>query len=152
MTAKRSLLIFAGIVLLFLVSFIFLSSGGRLYRADSRVVATPLNKTLLSRSFETSVLGTIPAVIRLETTPTMSWATGSNPPSQPNAVAIRIIAVGPTPEDAKLAALDAASKLNGTVLTNYGVNGRIVDAGGNARSYSFFYDRFQRAVGRMFKK
>jgi hypothetical protein len=152
MTAKRSFLISACIVVLVPVSFIFLMSGGRLYRADSRVVATPLNKTLLSRSFETRVLGAIPAVIRLETTPTMSWATGSNPPSQPNAVEIRIFAVGLTAEDARRAAVDAAAKLNGTVLTNYGVNGWIVDAGGNARTYSFFYDRFQPAVGRIFKK
>ena len=98
------------------------------------------------------MLAANPALIRLETMPTMSWTTGSNPPNQPNAVGIWIFAVGSTPEDAQRAAFDAAAKLNGTLLTNYGVNGRIVDAGGYARSYSFFYDRFQPAIGRMFKK
>ena len=151
MTTKRFLLVaLIALLLAGVVLQIAPPSNGR-YRADSMVVAMPYTNALFTRSFESHVVRTIPGVLRLEVMPSSSWATGSAALPAPNAVAIRIIAVGATAQDAQHAANEAAAQFKCTVLTNYGVKGEVVDGATSARSYSYFHDSFQPAVGRLFK-
>ena len=76
---------------------------------------------------------------------------GLSSPASPNAIGIRVIAVGKIPEDAQRATNDAAAHLCRTVLTSYGACGTIVDAATSSHRYSYFHDSFQPAVGRIFK-
>jgi hypothetical protein len=120
------------------------------YRTDSLVLATPFTNALLARSFEAQVIRTIPGVLRLQVSPSFSLP-APGLPAATNGMALRIVAFGRTPEEAKRAANEAATQLSRTVLTNYGVTGEIADMATGARRYSYFHDSFEPAVGRIFK-
>jgi hypothetical protein len=155
MTAKRILLLGLTLLLLIAILLRFAPRSHRRYRADSLVIARPVTNALLARSFETRISRPVPGVLRLEVRPTFSSPLGLPPSSiqaaKPNAVGIRIIAVGPVPENAQRAANDAAALLCRTILTNYGVTGEIVDPAAASRRYSYFHDTLQPALGRLFK-
>ena len=152
MITKRLLLIALGIILVVGVALQFTPRVNRRYRAESRVISTPFTNTLFARSFESYIIRTIPGVLALRVTPTFSGRPGSGVPVLTNGVGIRIIAIGPTSEDAQRAANEAATQLCSTVLTNYGVTGEFVDSAKSARRFSYFHDTFQPAVGRLFKR
>ena len=151
MTTKRLLLIALGALLLVGVALQFAPASARRYRADSMVIAKPYTNTFFARSFESQIIRTIPGVLALRVTPTFSAVPGSGVPVLTNGVGIRIICVGPTPEDAQRAANEAAAQLCRTTLTNYGITGELVDRARTARKYSYFHDTFQPAIGRLFK-
>jgi hypothetical protein len=115
------------------------------------VVAKPYKNEFFARSFETHIIRVIPGVLALRVTPALSAIPGSGVPVVTNGVGFRIIAVGSTPEDAQRAANEAAAQLCGTTLTNYGVTGELVDRANSARTYSYFHDTFQPAIGRLFR-
>ena len=151
--AKRSVLVSVAVLLVIVVVFSFAPVGGpSCYRAESRVIAKPYTNALFARAFETHVVQTIPGVLRLRVASTFSGIPSSGAPVLTNGVAIQVIAVGPTAQDAERAANEAAATLCRTVLTNYGVAGQIVDRANIARSYSYFHDSFQPAVARLFKR
>jgi len=116
------------------------------------VVAKPYTNAFFARSFESHIVQTIPGVLALRVTPICSAIPGSGVPVLTNGVGIRIIAVGPTPEEARRAANEAAVQLCRTALTNYGVTGELVDRADSARKYSYFHDTFQPAIARLFKR
>ena len=154
MTTKRILL--AALVALMALIMIGVTlqkapPSSRRYRADSLVVAKPFTNALSARSFEAHVLRTIPGVLRLQLSPTLSSLPTPGLPAVTNGVGIRIVAFGATSEAAQRAANEAATQLSRTMLTNYGVTGEIVDVATSARRYSYFHDSFQPAVGRIFK-
>ena len=151
MTTKRVLLSALGALLLIGVVLLFAPSGSRRYRADSMVIAKPYTNAFFARSFESHIIRTIPGVLSLRVTPSFSAVPGSGVPVLTNAVGIRVIAVGATPEDAQRAANEAATQLCRTALTNYGVTAEFVDRADSARRYSYFHDTFLPAVGRLFK-
>lgn len=152
MTTKRFLLI--AVITLFLVGVALLlaPSGALRYRADSMVIAKPYTNAFFPRSFESHVIQTIPGVLSLRVTPTFSAVPGAGAPVLTNGVGIHIVAVGPTPEEAQHAANEAAMRICRTVLTHYGVTGQIVQQSNSARSYSYFHDSFQPAIGRLFRR
>ena len=151
MSIKRLLLIAIGALLLVGVALLFAPSGTRRYRADSMVLAKPYTNVFFGRQFESHVVQTIPGVLALRVTPAFSAIPGSGVPVLTNGVGIRIIAVGSTPEEAQRVANEAAAQLCRTGFTNYGVTGELVDRANSARSYSYFHDTFQPAIGRLFR-
>lgn len=151
MTNKRFLLIAIGAVVLVGVALLLAPSGTRGYRAASMVITKPYTNAFFPRSFESHVVQTIPGVLSLSVVPTFSAIPGSGAPLLTNGVGIRIVAVGLTPEEAQLAANEAARRICQMVSTNYGVTGQIVAQASSARSYSYFHDSFQPAIGRLFK-
>lgn len=151
MNTKRLLLIALGVLLLVGVALQFAPAGSRRYRADSTVIAKPYTNALFARSFESQIIRTIPGVLALRVTQTFSAVPGSGVPVLTNGVGIRIIAVGPTPEDAQRVANEAAAQLCRASLTNYGVTGELADRAKGARRYSYLHDTFEPAVGRLFK-
>ena len=150
MTTKRVLVIGLGALLLVGVALQLAPPGRPRYRADSTVLATPYTNALFARSFESHIVRTIPGVMAVRVMPAFSGPSGSGVPV-PNGVMIRLIGIGPTPEDAERAANDAAAQLCRTALTNYGVTAAGVGRADNARRYSYFHDTFQPAIGRLFK-
>jgi len=151
MTTKRILLFaFSALFLLGLALQLAAPSSPR-YRADSTVIATPYTNALFASSFKSHIIRTIPGVLALRVMPAFSAVPGSGVPVLTNGAAIRIIAVGPTPEDAQLAANEAASQLCRTALTNYGVTGVLVDPAKSGRRYSYVHDTFQPAVVRLLR-
>ena len=151
MTTKRLLL--SALVALLLVGIVLEVAvpASHRYRADSMVVARPYTNAFFARSFESHIVRTIPGVLALRVVPVMSAIQGPGVPVITNGVGIGIIALGSTPEDAQRAANEAATRLCGTALTNYGVTVEFVDRATSARRYSYFHDTIEPAVARLFK-
>ena len=149
MTTKRVFLSGLGALLLVAVALQFAPPSRPRYRADSTVLATPYTNALFARSFESHIVRTIPGVMAVRVTPALTIPASGVPVT--NGVMIRLIGIGPTPEDAERAANEAAAQLCRTALTNYGVTAAGVGRADNARRYSYFHDTFQPAIGRLFK-
>ena len=151
MTTKRVLLIAVSVLFLFSSMLQSARPSSRRYLSDAIVVAKPYTNIFFARSFESQIVQTIPGVLALRVTRTLSAAPRLGVPVLTNGVGIRIMAVGSTPEEAQRAANEAAIQICQIALTNYGVRGQFVDRANSARKYSYFHDTFQPAIGRLFR-
>jgi hypothetical protein len=105
------------------------------YWAVSAVLARPCTNAFFARSFETQMIHSIPALRKLTATPgfstpaaAASWHTnksfaGSSTPVGAN---IRLMALGATPEEARKAADDAATRLCAIVQRQYGGSAEVI--------------------------
>lgn len=150
-TAKRLLLIAVGALLL--VSFVLLhfrGSGNRQWRAETLVIVKPYTNALVSRSFKSHIVRTIPGVLSLGVGPSLSGSPGSGTPASTNGVGMVIVAFGTTPEEAEGAANEAARRICQIALTNYGGTGEVIQQAMSARKYSYFQDSFRPTIVRWF--
>src|SRR5437660_6917760 len=152
MTTNSRRLLFAclGALLLGVAVLWFAPSGGRRYRAQSRIVVRPYTNGVFARSFESSAVRKIPGVIRLRVTPTYSALLTSTTPAITNGAGIEIIVVGATSLEAQRLANEAAVTLCATVQQLYGGTAEVVDMADRAQPYSFFHETLQPRVARLF--
>jgi hypothetical protein len=150
-SAKRLLPIAIGALLLAGLALLLTVPGKRQWRAETMVIVKPYTNVLVSRSFESHFVRTIPGVLSLRVGPSLSAIPGSGKPVTTNGAGIWIAAFGRTPEEAEKVANEAARTLCWTVFTNYGAKGDVVDTASSARKYSFFHDSFEPTIDRMLK-
>src|ERR1035437_639067 len=138
-TAKRVLLLVSvaalSIGLVLVCCFVPRAST---YWAYSTVMMQPFTNAVLGGPFEKHLLKAIPAVHQLRINPgfasaaaAMAWSTNKAPSgtAYPVSAEIRIMALGPTPEEARRAASDAAGRLCTLLQSQYGGRAVVLDRG-----------------------
>lgn len=154
MTSNSKRLVFAcsGALLVGLFVLLFIvPAGGPRYRSESLVLVRPYTNVVFSRSFESHATQSIPGVFRLWVTPTFSTVPMRGIPGVTNGTAIHIFAGGPTAEGAQRAADDAARRLCRLISEDYALRGEVGARANMAWRYSFFHDRLQPGIIRLFK-
>jgi hypothetical protein len=114
-------------------------------------MVTPCTNAVFMRSFEAQVIRAMPGVLRLEVVPVRAAGPPPMTPGVTNGAGIRIIAVGPTAQDARHAATNGAALLCARVRDLYGSTAELVEVSDRSRRYSFFHDSLQPNVMRRFK-
>ena len=126
-----------------LVVLFFVPSGNPRYRSESLVLVRPYTKSILSQSFQSHVIQSIPGVFRLWVTPTFSGVPTPGIPVVTNGMAIHIFAGAPTAEGAQRAADDAAQRVCRLLLDDYALTGEIGARANAAQRFSFFHDKLR---------
>jgi hypothetical protein len=152
MKERRRVLLAALLALLAILALSWLAFSGKpRYRAESLIFVQPYTNVFFARAFEAQVVRTIPGIFRLTVTPTFSAVPGAGVPAVTNGVGIRILTTNSTPEDALRSANNAAIQLKELLRTNYAATAELADVARTARRYSYFHDRFEPGIARLFK-
>jgi hypothetical protein len=150
--SRRFLFVCLGALLLGVSIWWLASSASGRYRAESRIVVQPYTNAIFTRSFESQAIQTIPGIIQLKVTPMVGALPKLWTPTNTNGAGIQIVVVGASALEAQRLANEGAAALCAATRKLYGGTAEIVERADRARPYSFFHDRLQPGVARLFKR